>query len=84
MTNTGYLTVIGDITAFGSVSDQRFKKDIIPLENSMDLITADGGFDFSYDFNNQETECVKLILCQICFAIAICSSMVASPAFGAY
>jgi 23S rRNA U2552 (ribose-2'-O)-methylase RlmE/FtsJ len=41
------------------------------FHNSMDLITADGGFDFSYDFNNQETECVKLILCQICFAIAM-------------
>lgn len=40
-------------------------------QNSMDLITADGGFDFSYDFNNQETECVKLIFCQICFAIAM-------------
>jgi 23S rRNA U2552 (ribose-2'-O)-methylase RlmE/FtsJ len=39
--------------------------------NSMDLITADGGFDFSYDFNNQETECTKLIFCQICFAIAM-------------
>ena len=41
------------------------------FQNSMDLITADGGFDFSYDFNNQETECGKLILCQICFAIAM-------------
>lgn len=40
-------------------------------QNSMDLITADGGFDFSYDFNNQETECVQLIFCQICFAIAM-------------
>jgi 23S rRNA U2552 (ribose-2'-O)-methylase RlmE/FtsJ len=40
-------------------------------KNSMNLITADGGFDFSYDFNNQETECVKLIFCQICFAIAM-------------
>ena len=40
-------------------------------QNSMDLITADGGFDFSYDFNNQETECVKLIFCQICFAVAM-------------
>ena len=40
-------------------------------QNSMDLITADGGFDFSYDFNNQESECAKLILCQICFAIAM-------------
>ena len=43
----------------------------IRFQNTMDLITGDGGFDFSYDFNNQESECSKLILCQIFFAIAM-------------
>lgn len=38
---------------------------------SMDLITADGGFDFSSDFNNQELISSKLLFCQIAFAIAM-------------
>ena len=36
---------------------------------SMDYITADGGFDFSHDFNNQEDISFKLILSQIFFAL---------------
>lgn len=36
---------------------------------SMDIITADGGFDFSVDFNNQETNMSRLLFAQICFAI---------------
>ena len=39
--------------------------------NSMDLITADGGFDFSSDFNNQESVSLKLVFCQIAFAVAM-------------
>lgn len=37
--------------------------------NSMDLITADGGFDFSVDFNKQEYMATNLIFAEICFAI---------------
>lgn len=40
-------------------------------KGSMNLITGDGGFDFSIDFNNQETLSCKLIFAQICFAIAM-------------
>jgi 23S rRNA U2552 (ribose-2'-O)-methylase RlmE/FtsJ len=40
-------------------------------KNSMDLITGDGGFDFSIDFNKQEILSCKLIFCQICYAIAM-------------
>ena len=36
---------------------------------SMDYITADGGFDFSLDFNNQEDMSFKLILSQIFYAL---------------
>ena len=36
---------------------------------AMDYITADGGFDFSHDFNNQEEISFKLILSQIFFAL---------------
>lgn len=37
--------------------------------NSMDIITADGGFDFSEDFNNQEFLSSKLIYAEFCYAI---------------
>lgn len=39
--------------------------------SSMDLITADGGFDFSIDFNNQEIHISKLLFAQIAFAICM-------------
>ena len=39
--------------------------------NSMNLITADGGFDFSIDFNNQETSVSKLLFAQIAYAIIL-------------
>jgi len=40
-------------------------------KGTMDLITGDGGFDFSVDFNKQEIISTKLIFCQICFALAM-------------
>jgi len=40
-------------------------------EGSMDLITADGGFDFSVDFNNQEIHITKLLFAQMCYAIIL-------------
>ena len=39
--------------------------------NSMDLITADGGFDFSTDYNMQETNMVRLIYTEIIYAITM-------------
>jgi len=38
---------------------------------TMHLITGDGGFDFSVDFNKQETSSTYLIFCQIAFAVAM-------------
>lgn len=40
-------------------------------KSSVDLVTGDGGFDFSIDFNNQEVASSKLLFCQIAFATAI-------------
>jgi 23S rRNA U2552 (ribose-2'-O)-methylase RlmE/FtsJ len=40
-------------------------------ESCMDLITADGGFDFSVDFNKQELNISQLLFAQICFAITM-------------
>lgn len=40
-------------------------------KNSVDLVTADGGFNFSSDFNNQEITSSKLLICEVAYAIAI-------------
>jgi len=40
-------------------------------KNSMDIITGDGGFDFSIDYNRQEGLAVRLLLTQIAYAIAM-------------
>ena len=37
--------------------------------SSMDLITADGGFDFSIDFNKQEISIANLLFAQVCYAL---------------
>jgi 23S rRNA U2552 (ribose-2'-O)-methylase RlmE/FtsJ len=39
--------------------------------SSMDLITADGGFDFSMDFNQQEIVISKLLFGQVAFALTM-------------
>mgnify|MGYP001300297725 CR=1 FL=1 len=36
-----------------------------------DILTADGGFDFSHDFNNQEDQAFRLIFTQTIYAIAM-------------
>ena len=38
-------------------------------KNSMDIITGDGGFDFSIDYNKQEILAVRLIFTQIVYAL---------------
>ena len=39
--------------------------------SSMDFITADGGFDFSTDFNKQEIQMARLLFAQIAFALGL-------------
>lgn len=39
--------------------------------STMNLITADGGFDFSIDFNSQEIHISKLLFAQVCFALSM-------------
>ena len=40
-------------------------------KSSFDIITADGGFDFSSNFNNQELNTTKLLYGQICYALCM-------------
>ena len=39
--------------------------------STMDLITGDGGFDFSADFNNQEMNITQLLFAQMCYALCL-------------
>lgn len=39
--------------------------------STMDLVTADGGFDFSKNFNKQELSITQLLWGQICYAICM-------------
>uniref|UniRef100_A0A6C0I3L8 Ribosomal RNA methyltransferase FtsJ domain-containing protein n=1 Tax=viral metagenome TaxID=1070528 RepID=A0A6C0I3L8_9ZZZZ len=39
--------------------------------STMDFITADGGFDFSMDFNSQEIHIANLLFAQISFAVTM-------------
>jgi len=38
-------------------------------QGTMDIVTGDGGFDFSNDYNNQETQALLLIYSQIIYAL---------------
>ena len=40
-------------------------------QHSMDFITADGGFDFSMDFNRQENSIAELLFAQIGYALCL-------------
>lgn len=39
--------------------------------SSCDIVTGDGGFDFTSDFDHQEVMSTHLILCQVAFAAAV-------------
>ncbi len=41
------------------------------FSNSMDIITGDGGFDFSADFNKQESTAFRLIFTQVIYALVM-------------
>ena len=50
---------------------KNFKYCVDKYGQSMDLITADGGFDFSSGFNSQEINITKLLYGQICYALCL-------------
>jgi 23S rRNA U2552 (ribose-2'-O)-methylase RlmE/FtsJ len=53
------------------LSFDNFKYVVEKYPEKMDLITGDGGFDFSVDFNQQENFISKLLFAQISFAICL-------------
>ncbi len=48
-----------------------FKYVISKYKNKCELVTGDGGFDFSSDFNNQEINITRLLFGQIAYAVCI-------------
>jgi len=53
------------------LSTQGFEYVVSKYSNRMDFITADGGFDFSTDFNNQEIYIGKLLFAQVAYAVCM-------------
>jgi len=58
--NTGNIYNIDNIKAFSNLFNQ-----------DADLVTADGGFDFSTNFNKQEQSSLRIIFCEIVTALSI-------------
>tara|TARA_B100000795_G_scaffold20844_1_gene13896 strand:- start:1169 stop:2356 length:1188 start_codon:yes stop_codon:yes gene_type:complete len=52
-------------------SPENFKFCYDSYKGSMDFITADGGFDFSVDFNKQEAMALRLIFTEVLYAISM-------------
>jgi 23S rRNA U2552 (ribose-2'-O)-methylase RlmE/FtsJ len=57
---TGNIYNIDNIKAFSKL-----------FNNDADLVTADGGFDFSTNFNKQEQTSLRIIFCEIVSALSI-------------
>lgn len=58
------------VTGTGDIlSIENFKYCYESYRSTMDLITGDGGFDFSGDFNNQENSIIQLLFAQVAYAI---------------
>jgi 23S rRNA U2552 (ribose-2'-O)-methylase RlmE/FtsJ len=53
------------------ISSANFEHCVSKYKNTCHLITADGGFDFSCDFNNQETMVLRLLIAEMGFALAL-------------
>ena len=53
------------------ISLENFEHCVSKYQNTCDIITADGGFDFSCDFNNQETMVSRLLAAEMGFALAL-------------
>lgn len=60
------------VTGTGDIlSIENFKYVHERYKSSMDIITGDGGFDFSGDFNNQENSITRLLFAQVAYAIVM-------------
>ena len=58
-------------TLFGSLYDVNILKKYKKLVKSADIVTADGGFDYSSNFNTQEEQSYRIIFCEIVSALLV-------------
>ena len=61
---------IGDFGLSKIIDQNKLLHSYNKYKNSCDLVTADGGFDFTIDFNKQEFSSLKLIYAQCAFAFS--------------
>lgn len=60
------------VTGDGNIYDENNFMDCVNRhKNKIDIITGDGGFDFSNNFNNQECAAFRLIYTQMVYAISM-------------
>ncbi len=69
--NPNVLIENGDTGTGDILCMRNFKHCVEKYGSSMELITADGGFDFSNGFNSQEINITKLLYGQICYALSL-------------
>jgi 23S rRNA U2552 (ribose-2'-O)-methylase RlmE/FtsJ len=69
--NPNVIIETGEDKTGNLISLANFRNCSEKYKNKMDIITADGGFDFSVDFNNQENIAVPLILSEVFYALAL-------------
>jgi len=69
--NPNVIIETGEDKTGNLLSLDNFKHCTSKYKNKMDIITADGGFDFSVDFNNQENIAIRLILAEVFYALSL-------------
>jgi hypothetical protein len=69
--NPNVMIETGEDKTGNLISLDNFRYCATKYKNKMDIITADGGFDFSVDFNNQESIATQLILSEVFYALAL-------------
>ena len=47
----GDIVATGNVTAYGSASDKRLKKDIVKIDNAIDKIKSVSGYEFAWNEN---------------------------------
>ena len=67
------ITVLFGKNGTGDLCDLTVIDDFCDCARTCDFVTADGGFDFSSDFNGQEEMSTKLIMCEIYAALRLMS-----------
>ena len=70
--SNGKFCVVNGADGTGDVSRLcNFKHCVERYGGSIDIVTADGGFDFTVDFNNQEVVALRLVISEVFMALAL-------------